>query len=182
MSPPTFEDEKMSIKKLAGLAAFAALLLGTASAWGQNGMAYGRSQAPAPLEGTWDVVITPYVCTTGTTFPSFRSRLTFMAGGTMIEVPFNPSFQAGQRSPGLGTWERTGQASYRSLFEAFIYFTSVVTPPTPPRYFRGVQRIDQGIEMQGTDRWTSSAQVTAVDEAGSPYMAGCMTALGTRQQ
>jgi hypothetical protein len=182
MSPPTFEDEKMSIKKLAGLAAFAALLLGTASAWGQNGMAYGRSQAPAPLEGTWDVVITPYVCTTGAKFPSFRSRLTFMAGGTMIEAPFNPSFQAGQRSPGLGTWERTGQAAYRAVFEAFVYFTSVVTPPAVPRYYRGVQRIDQGIEMKGTDRWTSSAQVTAVDEAGSPYLAGCMTAEATRQQ
>ncbi len=86
----------------------------------------------------------------------------------MIETPFNPSFQAGQRSPGLGTWERTGRESYRALFEAFIYFTSVVTPPALPRYFRGVQRVDQGIEMQGTDRWTSSAQVTAVDEAGSP--------------
>lgn len=166
----------MSIKKLAGLAAFAALLLGNASAWAQNGMAFGRSQAPAPLEGTWDVEITPYNCTSGATFPSFRSRLTFMAGGTMIEVPFNPSFQAGQRSPGLGTWERTGRESYRALFEAFIYFTTL------PRYYRGVQRVDQGIEMQGTDRWTSSAQVTAVDEAGSPYLAGCMSAEATRQQ
>jgi len=173
----------MSIKKLAGLAACALMLLGTASAGAQNGMAYGRSQAPAPLEGTWDVVITPYACSNANvTFPSFRSRLMFNAGGTMIESPFNPSFQPGQRSHGLGTWERTGRESYRTLFEAFIYFTSVVTPPTPPRYLRGVQRIDQGIEMQGTDRWTSSAQVTAVDEAGSPYMAGCMTAEGTRQQ
>lgn len=161
-----------------------ALLLGvvSASVASAQELAYGRSQAPAPLEGTWDVVITPYNCTSGATAPSFRSRLTFMAGGTMMETPFNPTFQAGQRSPGLGTWERTGRESYRALFEAFIYFTSVVTAPTPPRYLRGVQRVDQGIEMQGTDRWTSSAQVTAVDEAGSPYMAGCMTAEGTRQQ
>jgi len=166
----------MRIKNFAGLVACAAMLLGTASAGAQNGMAYGRSQAPAPLEGTWDVVITPYNCTSGATFPSFRSRLTFMAGGTMLESPFNPSFQPGQRSPGLGTWERTGRESYRALFEAFIYFSTL------PRYTRGVQRVDQGIEMQGTDRWTSSAQVTTVDEAGSPFMAGCMTAEGTRQQ
>lgn len=172
----------MSIKKLAGLAACALMLLGTASAGAQNGMAYGRSEAPARLVGTWDVVITPYGCSSGEKFPSFRSRLTFMAGGTMIETPFNPSFQAGQRSPGLGTWERTGRGSYRALFEAFIYFTSVVTPPTPPRYLRGVQRIDQGIEMQGTDLWTSSAQVTTVDESGSPLSTGCMTARATRQQ
>jgi hypothetical protein len=172
----------MSIKKLAGLTAFVAILLGAASAGAQDGIAYGRSQAPAPLEGTWDVVITPYNCASGAQLPSFRSRLTFMAGGTMIESPFNPSFQPGQRSHGLGTWERTGQAAYRSVFEAFIHFTSVVTPPTPPRYTRGVQRVEQGIEMQGTDRWTSSAQVSFADEAGSPLTAGCMTAEGTRQQ
>jgi hypothetical protein len=179
MSPPTFEDTKMRIKNFAGLVACAAMLLGTASAGAQNGMAYGRSQAPAPLEGTWDVEITPYNCTTGATFPFFRSRLTFMAGGTMIETPFNPSFQAGQRSPGLGTWERTGRGSYRALFEAFIYFS---TSNTVPRYTRGVQRVDQGIEMQGTDGWKSSAQVTAVDESGSPVSSGCMTAKATRQQ
>ena len=28
----------------------------------ENGLAYGRSQAPAPLEGTWVVTIQPIVC------------------------------------------------------------------------------------------------------------------------
>lgn len=172
----------MSIKKLAGLAACAAMLLGAASAGAQEGMVYGLSQARAPLEGTWDVVITPFNCITDTKAPSFRSRLTFMTGGTMIESPFNPSFQAGQRSHGLGSWERTGRESYRSVFEAFIHFTSVMIPPAPPRYLRGVQQVDQGIEMQGPDSWTSSAIVRFFDEAGSPVNSGCMTAEATRQQ
>ena len=171
-----------SNKKLARLAAGAMLLFGALTASAQDGMAFGRSQAPAALEGTWDVVITPYACATGAQFPSFRSRLTYMAGGTMIETPFNPTFQPGQRSNGLGTWERTGHSSYRALFEAFIYFTSPTVAPAPPRYTRGVQRVDQGIEMDGTDRWTSTASVSFVDEAGNPLNSGCMQAVGTRQQ
>lgn len=181
MSPPTLEDKTMFTRKLAGFAAGAILLFSSVTATAQQGMAFGRSQAPAPLEGTWDVVITSYSCTTGIAVTSFRSRLTFMAGGTMIETPFNPAFQPGQRSPGLGTWERTGQESYRALFEAFVYFTTAATSP-PPRYTRGVQRVDQGIEMDGTDRWNSTATVSFVDEAGTPLSSGCMRAVGTRQQ
>ncbi len=163
----------MKTSMISGLIVGTALLLGSIGV--ASAQAYGRS--PAALEGTWDVVITPYACSNANvTFPSFRSRLMFNAGGTMVEMPFNPSFQPGQRSPGLGTWERTGPESYRVVFEAFIYFATL------PRYTRGVQRVDQGIEMQGNDRWTSSALVTTVDEAGSPFSSGCMTAAATRQQ
>jgi hypothetical protein len=172
----------MHISSIRGLAISAVLLLGTISTAAADGLAYGRSQAPAPLEGTWDVVITPYACATGITFPSFRSRLMFNAGGTMLESQFNPSFQPGQRSLGLGSWERTGQTTYHSVFEAFIAFTSVVTPPTPPRYTRGVQRVEQAIEVQDVDHWTSSALVSFVNEAGDPLSSGCMTAVGVRAQ
>jgi hypothetical protein len=172
----------MNIASIRGLAFTAFLLLGAISTAAANGLAYGRSQAPAPLEGTWDVLITPYACGTGAPFPSFRSRLMFNAGGTMLESPFNPSFQPGQRSPGLGTWERTGQTTYHSVFEAFIAFTSVVTPPTPPRYTRGVQRVEQAIEVTDVDNWTSTALVSFVNEAGDPLSSGCMTAVGVRAQ
>ena len=165
----------MKTSMISGLIVGTALLLGSIGVAWAEGPNYGRS--PAALEGTWDVVITPYACSNANvTFPSFRSRLMFNAGGTMVESPFNPSFQPGQRSPGLGTWERTGQESYRAVFEAFVYFTTL------PSYIRGVQRVDQGIEMQGKDRWTSSALVTTADEAGTPFRSGCMTAEATRQQ
>ena len=65
----------------------------------------------------------------------------------MIETPFNPFFQAGQRSTGLGYWERAGRTSYHAVFDAFVNFTCVVTPPDEPFYQRGFQRVDQGIEM-----------------------------------
>lgn len=160
----------------------AALLLGVVSVASGEGMSYGRSQAPAPLEGAWDVVITPYRCGTDITFPTFRSRLMFNAGGTMVESPFNPSFKPGQRSLGLGYWERTGRTSFHAVFEAYINFTNEVVPPARPLYTRGVQRVDQTIEMHDADNWTSSADVSFFNEAGSPVSAGCMTAVGTRAQ
>ena len=163
----------------------AVLLLGAAPLAMANGQAIGRTQASAPLVGTWQVVITPYVCATGVplTVAAFKSRLTFNAGGTMVETPFNPSFQPGQSSSGLGEWEAAGQGAYHNVFEAFVYFTSVVTPPAVPRYVRGVRRVDQGIVMVDDDHWTSSAVVTFTDESGAVVPpTGCMTATGERLQ
>ena len=170
---------------LCSLAVGAVLLFGTASSALADGKAIGHTQASAPLVGTWQVVITPYVCATGAPLSAaaFKSRLTFNAGGTMVETPFNPSFQAGQSSSGLGHWESAGQGSYHNVFEAFVYFTSVVTPPAVPRYVRGVRRVDQGIVMVDDNHWTSSAVVTFTDEAGAVVPpSGCMTATGERLQ
>jgi hypothetical protein len=172
-------------KAIRGLAIGTVLLLGAASSAVADGKAYGRTQASAPLVGTWQVVITPYDCATGATFPGvfFRSRLTFNAGGTMVETPFNPSFQPGQSSSGLGYWEAAGHHSYHNVFEAYVNFTSATTPPAPPHYVRGVRRVDQGIEMVDDDHWTSSASVTFFDEAGTVVPpSGCMTATGERLQ
>ena len=169
---------------LVGCAAGTALLLGTASVAEANGLAFGRSQAPAPLEGTWQVEITPFVCSTGQAVPNstFRSMLTFAKGGTMVETTFSPRFQPGQRSIGMGYWERTGKDAYHVVFEAFIHFTSVVTPPATPAYQRSLQRVDQGLEMLDNDHFESSATVSFRDEAGTPLSSGCMTAKGVRLQ
>ncbi len=72
---------------------------------------YGRGWVrPSRLEGTWAVVIHPYVCTTGVSLPTtIKAIHTFTAGGTMVESTAGNTFQPGQRAPGLGFWERTGQ-------------------------------------------------------------------------
>ena len=174
----------MNNQTIRGLTLGALLLLGTASSALADGAATGRTQASSPLVGTWQVVITPYNCATGISFPvSFKSRLTFNAGGTMVETPFNPAFQPGQSSSGLGYWEAMGPRTYRNVFEAYTYFTSVVTPPATPMYVRGVRRVDQAIEILDDDHWTSSASVTFRDEAGNVVPpSGCMTATGARLQ
>jgi hypothetical protein len=164
--------------------ALGVLLLGSVTTSIAEGIPVGRSAAPAPLEGTWNVAVTPYNCTTGEPLTStpFRTRLSFNAGGSMIETNFNPSFQPGQRGPGLGSWERTGPKAYSAVFEAYIYFTSVVTPPALPRYTQGQQRVDQSIEMQDRDHWTSTALVSFADVNGTTLTSGCFNATAERQQ
>jgi hypothetical protein len=171
-------------QNVASLALGAVLLLGAALPSWADGAPIGRSAAASPLEGSWNVVLTPYDCVTGAplTFATFRSRISFAAGGPMTETTFNPSFQPGQRSPGLGFWERTGSNTYHTVFEAYIYFTSPTTPPAPPRYTRGHQRVDQSLEMVDADHWTSTALVSFTDVGDNPVSSGCVNATGVRMQ
>jgi hypothetical protein len=137
---------------------------------------FGRSQAPALLEGSWQVRITPYVCATGAPLPQFAfdSLVTIAAGGTLTETTANPGFQPGQRSPGHGYWERTGRNSYEIVFQAFVQFNG-------GNYTRGTQRVEQEVEMVDVDHWTSTAVVAFTDLAGAPVPpSGCMRAVGVR--
>ena len=141
-----------------------------------EGHGFGRSQAPAPLEGAWQVRITPYVCSTGVPLPppfEFDSLVTFASGGTMTETTSNTRFMPGQRSPGLGYWERTGRTSYEAAFRAYIQFTG-------GNYTQGAQRVDQDIDLVDADHWNSSAVVAFSDVAGAPVSSGCMRAVGVR--
>jgi hypothetical protein len=151
-----------------------------------NGLAFGRSQAPAPLEGTWVVTIRPIFCSgpsAGTDVPGIvpvKSHLTFGRGGTLIEETSNPNFGVGSRSGGNGWWERTGRTSYQFALQAFL-----VEPLDP--YRTGIQRIDQTAELHGSDEWSSSGTVQFfetfdLNEAAglAPYRAGCARANGVR--
>ena len=98
-------------------------LSGPAAADGHGSAGSSRSGS---LEGAWQVRITPYVCATGVPLPpaaEFDSLINFAAGGTMTETTSNPRFLPGQRSPGLGYWERNERRSYEIVFQAFVQFT-----------------------------------------------------------
>ncbi len=151
-----------------------------------DGMAFGRSQAPAPLEGTWVATIRPIFCSGPSVgeyvpnVPPVTSHLTFGRGGTLIEATSNPALGAGKRTPGHGWWERTGHTSYQFAMQAFL------VDPLPP-YQSGLQRIEQTLEMHSNDEWTSSGQVKFfsvfdinVTPAPSPYRSGCARANGVR--
>lgn len=150
-----------------------------------NEMSFDSTQAPSLLVGTWRVTTTPYNCVTGQVFPQFArpSLITFGAAGTIVEGSANPDFQPGQRSSGHGYWEREGRLSFHAVYEGLILFTSVVTPPATPRYVRGTQRLDHGIEMQDADHWSSYASVTFFDVAGTPVPpSGCAQAAAERMR
>ncbi len=137
---------------------------------------FGRSQAPALLEGTWQARITPYDCATGVPLPpqfEFDSLNSFAAGGTMTETTSNPRFLPGQRSIGLGYWDRGGRSSYEVAFQAFVQFTG-------GNYTQGVQRVEQDIDMVDADHWNSTAVVEFTDTNGALILRGCMRAVGVR--
>jgi len=115
----------MNAKMMFGVVITAVALsagMGTAGADDSNGPKVGRAKPSAPLVGAWQVRVTPCSCQTGVELPevAFDSLLTFEEGGTMHEMTTNASFQARQRSPGFGFWERTDRDYYRAVFMACL--------------------------------------------------------------
>jgi hypothetical protein len=155
--------------------ALSAALISTAATPAEAHDSSGR------LVGAWQLRVTTFDCSTGVRNPSFDALFTFNQGGTVNEATANPALQPGQRSPGFGTWDRAGGRYYFVTTEAFILFASAPPAGTPgPRFVRGSQRIEQGVEVRG-NRLTSQAKVTFFDQAGTP--AGpvlCATAEGER--
>jgi hypothetical protein len=125
------------------------------------------------LEGAWQVRVTPYDCATNVERPSaaFDSLIKFEKGGTLTETTSNPTFQPGQRSVGLGYWERTDKDFFRAVFLAYVQYDSVIpappAPPPAPIYTRGVQTVDQGITMPDNDSFSGDAKVTFRDAKGN---------------
>jgi hypothetical protein len=171
------EEKKMMNLKAIVCSAVVALAVATAcGSAAADGHGFGRFQLPAPLDGAWQVRITPYDCSTGVPLPpqfEFDSLNSFASGGTMTETTSNPRFMPGQRSVGLGYWERTGRSSYETVFQAFVQFTG-------GNYTQGTQRVDQDIELVDADHWNSTAVVSFSDVAGAPVSSGCMRAVGVR--
>jgi hypothetical protein len=148
-----------------------------------HGGHHGHFSPPPRLEGAWEVTVTPYVCSTGEllTAAATGTYMTFGARGTLAESTSHTSFQPGQRSTSHGFWERTGPDTYRAVFQTFVLFTSVVTPPALPRYTRGTQRVEHGIELVDNDHWQSSATVLFFDTGGTQVPpSGCAVAAAVR--
>ncbi len=141
-----------------------------------------NEKSSVPLQGAWQLTINPVNCQTGVPSPvKFVSFITFSAGGTVTEATSNPFFQPGQRSPGLGYWERNSRTFYHSIVQAYIQFDSVDPVPPAPQYVRGIQTLDQTIRMQDADHWTSDALVTFHDVSGAQVPpSGCAKATAVR--
>jgi len=157
----------------------ATLAIGAGSAAADGG---DHERSLVPLEGAWQLTINKVDCQTGAPSPAkFVSFITFSAGGTVTEATSNPFFQPGQRSPGLGYWERTSRTFYHSIVQAYIEFDSVDPMPPAPMYVRGIQTLDQTIRMQDADHWTSDALVTFHDQSGATVPpSGCARAAAVR--
>ena len=151
-----------------------ATVVASASSARASDMREGRG-----LTGTWRVQVTTYNCKTGVTNPPFASVLTFDAFGTLTGTTANAVFLPGQRSADHGVWTRLGSNYFSAASEAYIQFSTPATSP-PPRFARGVQRIEQGIELTGRDSFSSEATLTFFDEGGTVLLTGCAKAIGER--
>jgi hypothetical protein len=164
--------------KARALSAIVAFTFSTALCAGGHDDNNGRFPAQAPLEGNWQVRITPYLCGSNpiVSLPQFAfdSLMTFATGGTMTETTANPSFQPGQRSIGQGNWSRVERRSYDAVFQAFVQFTG-------GNYTRGTQRVEQEIDLVDADHWQSTAVVTFRNAQGDSIPpSGCATAEAVR--
>ena len=131
------------------------------------------------ITGTWQVEVTTYNCETGVANPPFTSLLTFDAFGTLTGTTANPVFAPGQRSPDHGIWKRVGRNAFTAVTEAFIEFSTPTTSPGP-HFVRGSQRIEQSIELTGSDSFQSDASLTFLDGGGTIVVSGCAWATAKR--
>ncbi len=170
---------KLGTSRQVGIAAAVAATVALAMTQFAAADAHGLNLRAATLVGTWRVQVTTYNCATGVENPAFPAYLTFGTDGTLVETTANPGFVAGQRSPGHGSWERTGPNSWHAVSEAFLLFSSVAHGPFPG-FAQGLQRLEQSIEFTGRDRISSEATVAFLDAAGTVTLTGCARAVGTR--
>ena len=176
---PGFEKERMEARMRSigktywALSAIVMML----SVFGQLAIAQDAESAASPLVGTWQVKVTLVNCQTLEPVPGlspFSSLLTFARGGTMAEDTTNPSFAAGQRSPGQGVWERKSHEVFYVRSAAFINFSA-------GGFDAGQQIIDQTITYEkNSDQWSALAAIAFTDTTGAVYRQGCATATATR--
>jgi len=128
------------------------------------------------LEGAWWVTVTLYNCSTGVKRPPFSSMLLFSRGGTLTETTSNPGFLPGQRSIGVGTWDRGEHGTYSAIDVAYIQFTGGA-------FTQGTQKLTHSITLDhDADAFTDEATVQFFDSTGAVLMSGCASATATRLQ
>lgn len=152
-----------------------ALVLSTLAP-GNRTIVNAHSDQGLAIEGTWRLVVTPYICGTETTLPPFDALITYAEGGTLSGIGNSPHFLPGQRTPEFGVWRHTGGRSYSSIREAFILF-----PSPPPGLVKGTQRIEENTVVK-KDELRSEALSRLIDQSGNVVMSGCARIIGERMR
>jgi len=140
-----------------------ALLMSVTLAQAADGPESGK------LEGTWLTQVAIRDCGTSAVLRTFSAINTFNSAETMIDTTAGAS--PALRSPGLGTWEKSGGRTYRAVSLAFLF--------NPSGLWIGTQRLTHIIEVTGDDNaFTTRSEV--FDPAGTLLSSGCATATGRR--
>jgi len=171
-------------RRLAAGVGLAALALGAAALPGLAGENSGvvEEESAARIEGAWGMTVTLRDCDTGAPLgPPFRSLVSFLAGGTILETPAALAFAPGQRSPGHGTWKTLQKRVFSQRTIALILFDTPPQPPSPG-FSAGWQVIDHTVTLANRNHLTSEGTNQFFDSQGNLYRSGCSTAVGERFQ
>lgn len=123
------------------------------------------------IVGVWDAQVTVRNCGTGAAIQSFRSLLTFAAGGTMQETTAGTAPHL--RSPGHGVWRHLGETRFSNAFK-FFRFNADST-------YDGWQKISQQIDLSANgNQFTATASIEIYDADDQLAQTGCATAAAVR--
>ncbi|MGA8086205.1 MAG: hypothetical protein WCA10_02790 [Terracidiphilus sp.] len=139
---------------------------------------FPESASPRSLEGAWWVNVSVFDCNTLAPKGKFTSLLLFSRGGAVTETTANPGFLPGQRSIGIGNWDRSRYETYTASDVAFILFSG-------GPFQAGTQKITHTITLSDDgSRWSDRALVDFYDATGAPIvtMHACATATAARLQ
>jgi hypothetical protein len=135
-----------------------------------------RADWHEPLVGTWRLQVTPVYCpgvTTGTLAAPFLGLVSFTGDGTLTNTFTNTLF--GYDTPGHGYWWKTGDDTYRDVFELLI-----VDPPTTSPYVPGTQKGFAAITLVDENDFKAQLMSLYFNSSSTVYLTKCSNVAGTR--
>ncbi len=79
-----------------------------------------QSDGKGRLAGTWNMVVTPRVCSTGDAITSFQSTYIFDPGGTLSGLSSGTG-SGGRGREQLGVWKHLNGHHYRFRFKTYLF-------------------------------------------------------------
>lgn len=128
------------------------------------------------IVGTWRLQLTPVYCpgvTTGKLAPPFQGLASFTGDGTLTNTFNNALF--GYDTPGHGYWRKTGDGTYKDVFELLI-----VDPPAASPYVSGTQKGFANIKLDRENDFTAEVVAEYFNTSGTIYLTKCIDVAGTR--
>ncbi len=127
------------------------------------------------LVGSWRLLLTPVNCPsiTGTPGAPFEGLASFTGDGTLINTFANALFR--YDTPGHGFWWKTGDRTYKDVFEVLI-----VDPPATTPYVAGTQKGFASITLDDGNDFSAQVVAEYFNSSGAIYLTKCVDVAGTR--
>ena len=133
---------------------------------------YAQSEGRGQLAGTWDVVVTPRVCATGSAITTFKASYYFAPGGTFSGVSSGTG-SGGRGREQLGVWKHLEGKHYRFSIKTFLFDAAGVATSYQ------IVKHDAKLAYDGLS-WASVGDSRTYGLDGVEINAGCSTIAAMR--